>query len=272
MSPRATADTAPGSGDSGPDPDPEEDSPRPGAARRVITAFSSPNSYGLVLLLIAITYIVSTGVTASRAASLVIAIQIATVWVALRASQARHSTRVLANVVLAITAVVAVLNLFWAENDAKDGAIAAVSVLLYFIAPLSVIRHLILRRVTDLQTVLGAIAAYLFVGMFFAFLYHATGQIQSAPLFGQQGDGTLPQDLFFSFTTLTTTGYGDLVPARNPGQTMAVVEMLVGQLFLVAALGKVISNWQPSLTGRGAGLRAESGRARTDPHADDAPA
>jgi voltage-gated potassium channel Kch len=63
--------------------------------------------------------------------------------------------------------------------------------------------------------------------------------------FGPNGDGKLPQDLFFSFTTLTTTGYGNLVPAGNPGQTFAVAEMLVGQLFLVTAVAKVISAFQP---------------------------
>ncbi len=41
----------------------------------------------------------------------------------------------------------------------------------------------------------------------------------------------MPHDQFFSFTTLTTTDYGNLVPAGNPGQTFAVAEMLVGSRF-----------------------------------------
>jgi uncharacterized membrane protein len=109
----------------------------------------------------------------------------------------------------------------------------------------------------DLQTVLGAIAAYLLVGMFFAFLYRALGALQSEMFFGSQGEGTFPQDLFFSFTTLTTTGYGNLVPAANPGQSFAVLEMLVGQLFLVTAVAKVISAWQPGQAGSGLRARGE---------------
>jgi hypothetical protein len=77
------------------------------------------------------------------------------------------------------------------------------------------------------------------------------------PFFGTQGAGTFSQDLFFSFTTLTTTGYGNLVPAGNPGQTFAVLEMLTGQLFLVTAIAKVINAWRPG-QGRG-GLRKNSG-------------
>jgi hypothetical protein len=46
------------------------------------------------------------------------------------------------------------------------------------------------------------------------------------------------------------------VPAGNPGQTFAVLEMLMGQLFLVTAVGKVVSAWRPR-QGRG-GLRGGS--------------
>ena len=64
------------------------------------------------------------------------------------------------------------------------------------------------------------------------------------------GHGTLSQDLFFSFVTMTTVGYGNLVPAANPGQTFAILEALVGQLFLVVAVGKTISSLTPRRGGR----------------------
>ena len=232
--------------------------PGPGRRyRRLIEAFSSPDSYGLVVLLILITYALSATLTASWTASLVLAVQIATVWVTLRASRARRSARVIANIALLAAALAALANLFFRVQI--HGSIVApwVSCLLYLIAPVSIIRHLVLRRTIDSETVLGAIAAYLMAGMFFAFLYHALGLSQSQPpFFGTQGQGTLSQDLFFSFTTLTTTGYGNLVPAGNPGQTFAVLEMLIGQLFLVTAVAKVVSAWRPG-QGRG-GLRGNA--------------
>ena len=56
---------------------------------------------------------------------------------------------------------------------------------------------------------------------------------------------------------LTTTGYGNLVPSGNPGQTFAVLEMVIGQLLLVVAVAKVVSAWRP---GQGReGLRKDSG-------------
>jgi hypothetical protein len=184
-------------------------------------------------------------------------VQIGTVWVTLRASRARRSARAIVNIALTAAALAALANLFF--HNQIHGSIVApwASCLLYLIAPVSIIRHLVLRRTVDSETVLGAIAAYLMAGMFFAFLYHALGLSQTQPpFFGTQGRGTVSQDLFFSFTTLTTTGYGNLVPAGNPGQTFAVLEMLIGQLFLVTAVAKVVSAWRPG-QGRG-GLRGNS--------------
>jgi hypothetical protein len=212
--------------------------------RRLVEAFSSPDSYGLVLLLILIAYALSAAITAAWVVSLVLPVQIATVWVTLRASRAARVARVTANVVLVMSALAAVVNLFLHRGTLGTGLLAVLSGLLYLIAPVSIVRHLA-RRPVDRETVLGAIAAYLLVGMFFAFLYRALAAFLPGLFFGSQGEGTVPQDLFFSFTTLTTTGYGNLVPAGNPGQSFAVLEMLVGQLFLVTAVAKVISTWQP---------------------------
>ena len=116
---------------------------------------------------------------------------------------------------------------------------------LYFVAPFSIIRHIVFRREVDRETMLGALAAYLLFGMAFAFSYRFLGEVQSEPFFGGQGEGTVADDLFFSFVTLTTTGYGNLVPEDNPGQSLAVLEALLGQLFLVTAVAKLVNLWQP---------------------------
>jgi len=226
------------------DPAPSASLPRR-PIRRLARAMVSPDSYGMVLLLILFTYLFSVTVTASWAATLVITVQIATVWVVLRVSRAHRTVRRIASVLLLISAIAALVNLFVGKETTGEGAVAFMSALLYLIAPFSITRSLLFRREVDLQTVLGAIDIYLLVGMLFAFIYRFLGVVQPSMFFGASGDGKLPQDLFFSFTTLTTTGYGDLVPAGNPGQSFAVAEMLVGQLFLVIAVAKVINAYQP---------------------------
>ena len=207
--------------------------------------FSARDSYGLVVLLIMVTYVVSVSVRAEWGASAVVVMQVATVWFALRTSGARRPARMVANVFLVLAVGIAFVAPTLDTSRGTSSFVLAASVVLYLIAPLAVVRNLIQRRNVDGETFLGAIAAYLLIGMLFAFSYRLTGQLQDAPFFGSGGDGTTAQTLFFSFTTLTTTGYGNLVPAANPGQTMAVGEMLLGQLFLATAIAKVITAWTP---------------------------
>lgn len=231
---------------------------------RLLRALYAPDSYALVLLLILATYALSAALTAAWASSLTVAIQIAAVWVTLRAARARRTVLVFANAALGVAALAAIVSLVVNHQFQTDNVVAWVSCALYLAAPVAIVRHLLSRQTIDSETVMGAIAAYLMAGMFFAFLYRAIGLVQThPPFFGAQGPGSFSQDLFFSFTTLTTTGYGDLTPAGNPGQSFAVLEMLIGQLFLITAVGKVVSTWRP---GQGVGgLRGK----HPQPHDDE---
>jgi hypothetical protein len=219
---------------------------RPHVVRRLLAAFVTPSSYGMVLLLIIATYILaaSLSVSTQHATTLLLA-QAVTVWFALRTSRVRRSTLIAADVLLVLATLIALGVGFGGDTNSTRAGVELLSCLLYLVAPVAIIRHVVSRDTVDVQTMLGAIAAYLMIGMFFAFAYVTVGTLQDGPFFGPQGDGTVPQVLFFSFTTLTTTGYGNLVPAGNPGQSLSVAEMIMGQLFLITALGKVASAWRP---------------------------
>lgn len=206
----------------------------------------SPNSYGSVLVLLLATYVLSVSVTEPWARSVALLVQIGTVWLALHVSRARRPVRLFATALFVMAAVVAIADLVWAPGEIGASLVFVTAAMLYFIAPLSILRAIVLQREVDLETVLGAVDAYLLIGMFFAFVYQAVGNIGSAPFFEGGIDGTVAESLFFSFTTLTTTGYGNLVPASNLGQTFAVMEMLIGQLFLITAVAKVINAWRPA--------------------------
>ena len=177
--------------------------------------------------------------------SIIVVLQVLTVSLALRVSRARRVVVAIATIALAYAVVVSVVALFSDESNLTRGLLFLASAVLYFLAPLSILRAIVMQRDVDQETVLGAIDAYLFVGMFFAYAYQAIGAFE-APFFTGGVEVTVARALFFSFTTLTTTGYGNLVPASQVGQTVAVGEMLVGQLFLVTAVAKVITVWRPA--------------------------
>jgi hypothetical protein len=216
-----------------------------GPVRRLVRSFWSTDSYGLVLLMIVTTYVLATTLSQHWAATVLLTAQIATVWLALRTSQARRGVRLAADGLFVLAAVAAVASLRPRGGLPLEPSVFVASGVLYLVAPFSILRHIAFRRSVDQETMLGALAAYLLIGMAFAFVYRFLGAVQASIFFGDGGDGSLSQDLFFSFVTLTTTGYGNLVPAGNPGQSLAVLEALLGQLFLVTAVGKLVSAWRP---------------------------
>ena len=214
------------------------------ALRRLLGSLHSSDSYGLVLLMIVLTYVLATTLAQRWAVTVLLVVQIATVWLALRTAQAPRGLRLVANGLFVLTAAAAVAHLV-AQGDSTMPYVFTAASVLYVVAPFWIVRHIAYRRAVDQETMLGALAAYLFIGMAFAFVYRFLGAVQASPFFGGEGDGTLSDNLFFSFVTLTTTGYGNLVPAGNPGQSLAVLEALMGQLFLVTAVGKLVSAWRP---------------------------
>ncbi|MGH2539536.1 MAG: ion channel [Actinomycetota bacterium] len=223
----------------------EADPRHAGPIRRLAAAMVSPNSYGSVLVLILVTYVLSVALSQPWTRSLVLVVQIGAVLLALHVSGARRPIRMLAAAVFVVAAVIAIVDTTSGRDEFASWAVFLTSALLYFIAPLSILRAIVVQREVTLEIVLGAIDAYLLIGIFFAFAFQALGAIGSAPFFEGGIDGTVSDSLFFSFTTLTTTGYGNLVPAAKPGQTFAVMEMLIGQLFLITAVAKVINAWRP---------------------------
>jgi hypothetical protein len=216
---------------------------RPHPVRRLLRAFVSADSYGLVVLLILVSYCMAVSFTGPRSSGLVLFVQIATVWFALRTSRVHRATLRVAVVLMAVAGVAGIIGV--ALPDASPVFVVGMGTVLYLLAPFAIVRHLTRRGGVDQEAMLGAVAAYLLAGMFFAFLYRTIGEVQTTPFFGAGGDGTMAQVLFFSFVTLTTTGYGNLVPADNPGQTAAVIEMINGQLFLIIGVGKLVSEWRP---------------------------
>lgn len=214
--------------------------------RRLTHAILSADSYGAVLLSILITYVLAVTLTGERAKTLVLVVQIGTVWLAYRVARSRPAVRRATNVLLTAAGLLAVLNLLGLTGPSPDQFLFAASCLLYLVAPIAIVRHIAMRPKVDSETILGAVAAYLLIGMFFGFAYHWMGEVGSGDFYGAAGDGALPDDLFFSFTTMTTIGFGSLVPAGNPGQTFAVAEGVIGQLFLVVGVAKVVSSWRPA--------------------------
>ncbi|WP_433788885.1 potassium channel family protein [Actinoplanes sp. CA-252034] len=200
--------------------------------------------YGLVLFMIIGTYVLALLADSRPMVALLLFVQTLTVWQALRVSGARIGMRLAAAGVFVLALVAAGVDLLVHDSPLVGFTFLAASAL-YLLAPFAIVRDLGRHGGVDVQTMLGALAAYLLIGMAFGFGYECVAVLQTGPLFGADGDPEMSEALFFSFVTMTTTGYGDMVPATNPAQSIAVLEALLGQLFLVTAVAKVVENWRP---------------------------
>jgi hypothetical protein len=108
--------------------------------------------------------------------------------------------------------------------------------------PITVVRVLKHRRVTQ-ETVLGALCCYVLVGLTFAFVYLAVSEFRDAPFFVQPGEHVQSEYVYFSFVTLTTLGFGDLSPSVGLPQALTALEALLGQVFLVTLVARLVTLW-----------------------------
>jgi energy-converting hydrogenase Eha subunit E len=100
------------------------------------------------------------------------------------------------------------------------------------------------------QVVAGALTVYLVVGLLFASIIAFAATVESSPYFAQGKKVSNGERVYYSFTALTTTGFGDFTPAEPFGHALAVLEMLTGQLYLVTVIGIVVGNFAGRRTAR----------------------
>ncbi len=207
-------------------------------------------AYGLVLLLVLVTFAVMMTLPPEGWGGRVAAIAVAglTAIVGLTSSDVRPA-RVRIAVWVAVAAVVAALIAQAISSVRLVGIAFAADSILLAITAVTILRRVLDRASrVDFRTILGAISVFTLLGLLFAFLYVGFASSTHTQFFTGLSDPRSSDYLFFSYTTLTTTGYGNLVPAGTVGQSFAVFEMLIGQIFLVTLVAGLVSLWRPGTT------------------------
>jgi hypothetical protein len=201
--------------------------------------------YGLLLVALVVFFMAAGILPAGGWQEAVItALAATTLVLALRAAEVdERLVRVAIGVgVVALLAVAALA----ASGTSNQSVARLVGVMLVVLAPpavvVGVLRTLREHSGVTVQAVLGVLCIYLLIGMFYASLYGAIDATGGSSFFANGGDATTSNFLYFSFTTLTTVGYGDLTAGTNLGHTLAVGEALVGQIYLVTVVAVLVAN------------------------------
>lgn len=198
----------------------------------------------LLLMLIAVIFLIAAPTT-DLTKAIGVGIEGVALVITVATSRARETIRRRRAIGL-ILALISVMVLI-AVGDMPRAILAAIAVFLTAAVPIALVRgllRLLRREGVTLLAVAGSLAIYLSIGLLFAWVIGFVAQVGGhTPYFAQGTNGTQGDKVYFSFTSLTTTGFGDFTPATPAGHAIAVIEMLTGQLYLVTVIGLLIGNF-----------------------------
>ena len=135
----------------------------------------------------------------------------------------------------------------WAfyENIRNIQLVALIILFIYF-AFISYFLFKDLIRSNDVTSsvVFGAFTGYFLIGVLFFFIFALLDVIYTDTIsVDMGGPGGLDQAFYFSFVTLTTIGYGDILPTSVLGQKIAILEALSGQFYIAAIMAAIVGKF-----------------------------
>ncbi|HTQ67918.1 MAG TPA: potassium channel family protein [Solirubrobacteraceae bacterium] len=222
------------------------DSPELGPARRL-----SPidrlylRRYARLLAVIAAAFLLEGIAKGGRWELALLAVLLgATLLLAMHASKIRWEIFRIAAGFVVVVVVLSLLQAVFGEIDERLVKLANSIVVLFGppVIMLGVVRRMRETQTVPVDAVIGVLCVYLLLGMFFANLYGSLENVGGKPFFAQDVPATIAHCTYFSFTTLSTIGYGDLTAATNLGRTLAVSEGLLGQVYLVTVVSLIVGN------------------------------
>ena len=200
------------------------------------------DTYGLLLGLILVGYVLMGLVDNTKWSRPVMAVVMGSILVlALHTSHA-HRRFVIAAIVVSIACFVVALAQAVLDSDLGAAGLGYAMFVFTAAAPVVVLVRIFRHPEVTVETLLGAFSAYLLIGLVFSGIYRGYDAWSADGFFAQTSSPTPVQYMYFSFTTLTTTGYGDLTPAQDGGRVLTNIEQLVGQIFLVTIVSGIVAN------------------------------
>jgi hypothetical protein len=199
--------------------------------------------YGLLLLILIATYLLAAFSGAKLATEVQVILFALVVLVVLRTSPLPGHWPLIIGAITVLGSAVAYLTSLsgsrvgTATEDLWKG-------LLLLTAVIMVVRRVLARPTVTIQSIYGALCAYLITGLMFAAFYSGIGHLSSAGFFAHGQPANTQTYQYFSFTTLTTLGYGDFTAAANGGRAVAVMEALTGQVFLATLVARLVAAYR----------------------------
>ena len=199
--------------------------------------------YGSLLLILVFTYLLSAFTVVDLVSAVQVVLFLAVVLIALRTGRFRRRTVQILALGLVLGTVVSVI-LRLVDSKGPGGAVASLwTALILLLAVYLIVRQVLSAPQITEQSIYGVLSAYMMIGLIFAAVYAAMATFSGHPFF-VHGTGDAKTFQYFSFTTLTTLGYGDFTAARDAGRAVAVLEAMAGQMFLATLVARLVAGFR----------------------------
>ena len=150
------------------------------------------------------------------------------------------------NLVISVTLVMPLLTLIWLAFLLKLTSLIIFAKLfsVFFLcyAILIIVRYVFARSTVTGGIISASIVAYLLIGIFWGDLYAILEWYQPGSFdFESMPDATRRyRYIYFSLVTLTTLGYGDISPLKDEAGSLAVLEAIIGQVFMTVLVARLV--------------------------------
>jgi Ion channel len=198
--------------------------------------------YGLLLVTLIAVYLLSALASGrlSQTAQLVLVVVVALI--ALRNINFPHRNAArwgtVTGSVLAIAAVAS------SDTSAARGAASVWTGILLLATVVIILDGVLKLDTVTVQSIYAALSAYLLIGLMFAAFFGAIDGLGGTDFFVNGEPANIRTYQYFSFTTLTTLGYGDFTAGGSFGRAVAVLEALTGQVFLATLVARLVSAYR----------------------------
>jgi hypothetical protein len=105
-----------------------------------------------------------------------------------------------------------------------------------------ILSHIFRQENVTLETIYGAIVVYILIGLMWVFLYTLSEFVHphSFSMAADLASESKKALYYFSFVTLTTLGYGDVTPISDPAKSLAMLEAIVGQMYIAVLIARLV--------------------------------
>ncbi|TFU05632.1 potassium channel protein [Polymorphobacter arshaanensis] len=212
------------------------------AQARVSTAFRERMLTVLLVLLLLLAFVVPSAVQSVFQAELLVDILLTLVLIAGTMAVSANRPLMMAMAVLAFLA----MGLRWSEWILPGTLLPIVresSVLItLFVLAIAVAINVFSSSTDISERIVGTVILYLLIGMIWGIAYMAIAT-RHPDAFAQTRVVEFPITnwIYFSFVTLTTVGYGDVLPVSRIARSLATLEALIGQLYPAIIIARMVS-------------------------------